>query len=103
MHLPHPSMCSLEISLFPLANYKCEFIQFALFKDFGIFHDVMLDFERTDGQVVRGGMTASPMIFCPRRTVFVGDYVIAVMRCLLLFVCSFKNLLISFEPDFRSS
>ena len=48
---------------FPFANYKCEFIQFALFKDLGIFHDVKLDFERTDGQVVRGGVIASSIIF----------------------------------------
>ena len=31
------------------------------------------------------------LYFCPRRTVFVGDYVIALMRCLLLFVRSFKT------------
>ena len=29
--------------------------------------------------------------FCPRRTVFVGDYEVAVIRSLSLFVCLFKT------------
>ena len=43
--------------------------------------------------------------FCPRRTVFVGDYEVAVMcslsvcLCVCLFVC--LKPLIFLEPDFR--
>ena len=42
--------------------------------------------------------------FCPRRTVFVGDYEVDLMRCLfvcLSSVCLKLCHIISFEPDFR--
>ena len=32
------------------------------------------------------------IFYCPRRTVFVGDYKLAVMRCLSVCVCLFKTL-----------
>jgi len=53
--------------------------------------------------IARSGEKQHCSGFCPRRTVFVGDYEVAVIHS--LFVCCRRRLkpFISFEPDFRSS
>ena len=73
-----------------MSKHSCLKVIFWAIPSFGHFKDFIVSSKVFVLMTSALAYTKCQVIFCPRRTVFVGDYVIAVMRSLFV-CCLFKT------------